>query len=307
VERALTRWTLAGAGVIAAVGCFLPGIDPSGSGSGGQGAGGTGGPCTVVDDCPVQTCFSVTCDQGLCKYDPTPGVLGPEQVEGDCKVVACNASGSMVESADETDLPSGSPGLCKAHACIDGEPTIVDSSCTGCCGTNNQLNCVAGVCTGCADASECGTDSFCGTFACGGGECSLTPLREGEPCGGATCSVGIIGPEEFQDVPLCTAGLCQIDSTSCGTYKCDGASGTCFTSCSSDPPCQPGSECDMGVGQCLDCVTCQELIGAGAVETCVLAKVLLTALIECFLVEDVACSNTCSGLTDAMLPELTQQ
>lgn len=298
--RGLAGWSLAGAGALAVAGCFLPGIDPTGSGSGGSGGGSLGGPCEVVDDCPPQTCFAVVCDQGVCKYDPTPSVPAPaeEQVAGDCKVLACNASGSMHQTPDPNDPPDTPVGICKMNACDGDQPVVVDATCSGCCGTHDALNCEAGVCTGCTTASECGTDSFCGTFACASAQCSVTTMNEGEPCAPPTCSVGILPPEELENVSLCTLGSCEVATTSCGTYKCDWAAGICNSTCLDGDECQYGSECDGDT--CEDCHTCAEVIGAGVVESCGDSKELIDNLKACYCQVEDQCSVECAGLCDPM-------
>jgi hypothetical protein len=148
--------------------------------------------CISPTDCPAtgSECIARTCNQGLCGTNNLPtGTVTPTQVAHDCKQRECDGAGGYQQSFDDIDLPLDDGNACTTEACSAGNPTstptFAGTSCDGgvCDGT--------GVCVQCNFASDCGSDTQCETFSCGGSVCSRTWVDAGTACtdnGGTNCS-----------------------------------------------------------------------------------------------------------------------
>ncbi len=244
---------------------------------GGGGAGGTAPTgCTDASTCPASTdaCLVAACNEGTCGFEPAPAGTPAANVARNCSAEQCDGTGQVTLVADDTDLPDD--GLeCTQDTCVAGEPTFTNLPGGAPCGRGGLLTCDGnGTCVGCMDASDCGDDTECQTFACDAGACSIdntpsgTPLQKQDDgdcqllqCDGDGNEESI---EDNDDLPddnnVCTQDVCtsgvpsnpnEMAGTTCGTdLICDG-SGQCV-GCTAASQC-PGSDtdcqtrtCDMG-------------------------------------------------------------
>src|SRR5262249_20292700 len=82
--------------------------------------------------------------------------------------------------------------------------------------------------------ASCGLDGQCD----GAGNCRMWSVLTS--CGPRTCSGdSTVTPSFCNGSGSCNPGI----SVSCGTYTCQVATGTCYTSCSADAQCAAGFHC----------------------------------------------------------------
>jgi MYXO-CTERM domain-containing protein len=245
--------------------------------AGSAGAGPSCSPyvCGGAAACPTTCASDANCaTDSFCYSD---GTCQPRRAQGsycnlstNCKVAWCRQCVGSLACADNTCCNVSCSGTCETCAANPGTCTKVTDatdpdSCTG-----SKICNLTGVCrtkTGqpCVFPSDCLTgfcvDGYCCNAACGGScdVCNATP---------GTCTVLAAG---------------STGSPSCGPYLCNGGSGSCITSCSSDAQCIASYHCSAGtcspdVAQGLDCTStsqCQPGL---------------------FCIDGVCCSTTCTGL-----------
>ena len=228
-----------------------------GPGSGTMSTGGSGGSggsadCTTVADCPDDgACGTWACEGGLCVGDfeddgtPVPG----GEVIGDCQRLLCDGQGAAVQAEDPEDVPNDY-NPCTSDACIDGQATF-DAVADGTpCGANDNLSCLAGVCVGCNNKSQCPQGGPCHEATCneqqGEGTCGLTvDVGEvvGNPvpddCYAAVCNADgniVVAPDPgetpMQDEETCTVESCTDSGLVESTELDDGVSCAPSTFCS---------------------------------------------------------------------------
>jgi hypothetical protein len=232
--------------------------------------------CNVASDCPGvdDECQTRTCNAGACGFNFTAlGTKIAAQTVGDCKKTVCDGAGGIQQQNDDLDLPNDN-NACTNEVCTNGvpsHPVLMDgTSCGG------ALVCAAGVCTGCAQPSDCpGTDDECKSRTCVAGSCGQaftaanTPVAaqvagdcKKQVCDGSGNFVSII---DNADLPAtdnidCTAETCsngtpahpaQPLNTACnqmGGTVCDGA-GKCV-GCNAAAQC-PGMDTDCTSRTCI--------------------------------------------------------
>ncbi len=221
--------------------------------------------CQVPTDCPAagNSCFLRSCEGGVCKVsEAPPGTQVLSQIDGDCKVVACNAEGIPEEQEDPTDVsPDGNE--CTDDLCVGGEPVnqlkAAGTPCsTGVCHASgacvqclNQSNCQGQVCQNnlCVPAScqdniqnNGETDKDCGgpCAPCGHGKICLQP----DDCISGVCE-NSGGPNMTCQAPSCDDGVHNGQETD---IDCGGPGG-CLR-CEDTRKCVEGSDCQSLVCAC---------------------------------------------------------
>lgn len=207
-----------------------------------------GKPCTTGAACSTGFCADGVCcatdgcgADGSCSAGVTPGVCVKKQ---------------GVKCADDAQCGKGADG--KGH-CIDG--VCCDTACDGQCQACDVEGYV-GACTGVVGPPH-GTRPVCddGSDKCAHKICKgaddptkCTGFENGPtvPCAKAHCDAGKEVAQSFCD----GAGACVAPAaSSCGSYKCDDATGTCTTTCTSGADCAAGfvcraGRCDAGGAEC---------------------------------------------------------
>jgi hypothetical protein len=264
------------------------------------------GVCTVL---PAGNAGSPSCSPNTC--DGTSGNCpgGCTSDSGCGSSYYCNGAGQCV-----AQLAKGSvcdrTRECSTGNCVDGY--CCDTACSGGC---DACNLVAGTCTkvsaggvgvGCGNylcsgssascLTSCASDTDCvtGTY-CNGTSCVST-LAQGATCSrarqcassncvdGYCCNSACAGA---CDVCNATPGTCtpvaagSAGSPTCGNYKCDGASASCPTSCSTDANCSSGNYCSSGA--------CVPLLADG--NPCSST----TQCVSGFCAGNICCHTDCSG------------
>ena len=210
--------------------------------------------------------YSSICEEGTL-------VLG-ESCSDDtlCASGHCDASGVCVEC--EADGDCDSDEACESGSCValvedcddwedNDEDSLVDA--TGGCDTDAD-EVIDFVC-GCYDASteEFSAYGFSEDLDCEDSEeygCSnlQTEAFDGVTCGPGEDKEGVYYEEDDDCVEEDEEGICTEDGD-CGDYICDEATGSCYTSCSSDEECN-GAACDrkgdVYLGGCFPCTETDE-------------------------------------------------
>lgn len=237
-----------------------------------------GGPCKAAADCPAGTfcvdgfCCDTACD-APCRSCNQPGA------EGVCKAVmkgtddACSAKGPgyvcSFTGSCRKDLGQAcsSASECVSLRCVDG--VCCESPCTGTCRTCNDPaspgKCVlspaaapdppgcpapatctsAGECAGKAAGTTCASSLECLSGFCADGTCCDTLCA-----GGCDVCDGTGGYAAGTCTPI-KKGLGG--KPNCSPYRCDGVSGECPTTCTSDADCAGIRYCNNTVGgMCLE-------------------------------------------------------
>lgn len=217
---------------------------------------------------------------------------------------------------------SGSEGQCQLRAAGD----LPDASCTAylCDGSSDACP------TSCANTAECQPQYYCdGT--CEPRRESGTACENSEQCssghcvGGLCCDAACDGPCESCELAL-TAGTCTAlaagaaGDPECGTYLCDGVSGSCPSTCADSAGCAPGNYCDSGScvallvagspctdaascasAECVDGVCCDSACGASNASDCQACSVAAGSTVD-GVCGAVASANTCRASTESCDP-----
>lgn len=212
--------------------------------------------CEIPTDCPSagNSCFLRSCEGGLCKVSEAPaGTEVASQIEGDCRIVVCNAEGVAEDSADPTDVsPDGKE--CTTDVCTDSGPMNTPSA--------PGTPCTEGVCDGSGECVECVGPEQCGgevcinnlcvpqtctddmkngletDVDCGGGMCP--PCGVNDDCNtGTDCTSLVCGGSGSQKT--CQAPTCE-DGVKNGQETDKDCGGGAPLNC---PPCGDGKNCNM--------------------------------------------------------------
>jgi hypothetical protein len=199
-------------------------------------------------------------------------------VSGDCKRKLCDANGDVAEIVDETDLPNDF-NPCTIDGCSpEGVPVHGAAPEGSPCGPDNDVQCVAGVCSGCNNDNDCPGGDVCHEPFCNersgpgaDGTCELEiavgkVVGDADPqdCLHAVCDADgtiVVAPLDdgtlcengsFCDPKTCSAGACAIGvkpragtpdasqpTGDCQLVVCDGRGGTMSQADDSDSPGDP--------------------------------------------------------------------
>jgi hypothetical protein len=228
----------------------------------------TGGVCVKPQTQPQTTPPETTPPQAACSTDAD---CASANIAGDCKKVVC-ASGVCTVVADDGDLPDdGNP--CTQNVCSGGvasHPPVANG--TGC---NDGGKCSNGICSACASATDCGTNTECKSYACNSGTCAQTFTAAGTAlaaqvagdcrkvvCDGSGGTTNQIDDSDTPTAPACQTGTCAAGTPTfaprtqgdpCAGGVCDGA-GSCVE-CNVAADC-PGVDTECGTRTCDNNHTC---------------------------------------------------
>ncbi len=249
---------LLAAPIVLLAGCeLITSLDPSLIQDGGGGHGG-GVPCVDASECPpAETeCGTPTCVEGACGVDLKAAGTPATAIAGNCSAEQCDGKGGVQLVTDDADLPNDASD-CTEDLCTAGVASNPPLPANTACGAMGTLVCDGmGVCVGCDDAAQCGSDTDCVTFSCSQGECGSTNAPAGTPtstqvagdCQTSQCdgSGGVLTVDDNSDLPVdnqeCTQDLC-----SAGTP--------------SNPPEPVGTACGVSPEQCDGTGSCVECLG----------------------------------------------
>lgn len=221
-------------------------------------------PCATGKACGMGTdCASAVCQTGLCRPAHCGnGAKDADETDADCggSCTPCAAGKGCATGADCAS------GACGAGTCLEapGATCLGDAQCaSGFCtdGVCCDVRC-GGICQACNQVGSVGTCAFlpagtpyaacpndgqatCGrTGLCSGaGSCAL--YSAGTACVPASCA----SATSANRVDSCDGSGTCVDGgvVACTPYVCNGASGTCRTTCTADADCAPGYACSSGV------------------------------------------------------------
>ncbi|MEM6789826.1 MAG: hypothetical protein AAGA56_03645 [Myxococcota bacterium] len=175
------------------------------------------GVCDDENPCTLDAC---DLDVGQCRNEPVEdGPRDVGQTAGDCRVVVCQG-GVEGELTDDSDTPSDG-NACTDDVCDNGVPSNPNQPAGTPCG--GTLVCdSAGVCVGCNEPADCpGSDTFCRTITCSGGQCGVSDTASGTP---------LPGPQQ-------TAGPCR-------ERQCDGVGSIAIVNRALGTACDDGLHCN---------------------------------------------------------------
>jgi hypothetical protein len=286
-------------------------------------------PCKTASDCPGEDneCSKRSCQEGRCRLDLAPkGQLAGPQVVGDCKRTVCDGKGSAVIDASPQDFKDDA-NPCTEDKCVDGQPANDPYPLGTKCGIGGMLQCNGvGVCTGCAEASQCDAPTPCVTWSCVDGACNKSVKPTGtfvdDPQPG-DCQANLCGASgQIEAAPYdadipddgdsCTTDQCssgapshdnQPDGTACGPCQAchGGACGGCGDgyTCDGTSVCIPlkqqpngtgcGAATDCMSGHCVDGVCCDTACDA--------------ACMACSKAKNGQADGTCSPVTSGTDPD----
>jgi hypothetical protein len=211
--------------------------------------------CTLDAECDddVPCTLDVCADRG-CMHVPASGVRAPEQTEGDCRVVVCEA-GEPQEQPDAEDLPDDDND-CTLDGC-EGDAVVHAPEPTGQACAAAAMCDGGGACVECLSPADCDylpVDDDCQTRTCEAGVCGQSFAPRGAPanatlqttgdCRGVVCdgAGATISQPANSDLP--------VDGLECTDDVCTGG-------VPSNPPLSLGTPCAAGecnaVGQCTGC------------------------------------------------------
>lgn len=224
----------------------------------------------VDDDCQKRSCTEQNTCVPVHTAADTP-VNQTLQSSGNCKLLVCDGLGGMKNNVDGSDLPDDQNDCTQDLCDAMGNPSNPDEDLNTPCGVNDALFCDGdGVCADCTEAAQCGTDTFCLSFTCMGGNCGSNDENEGvdlpsmaqtdNNCQVLRCDSGMAQSfADNDDLPVpdafeCTKDECQNGAeahppepmnTLCsgGTEYCDG-NGACVE-CNLDGQCSGAADCEF--------------------------------------------------------------
>jgi hypothetical protein len=210
-----------------------------------------------------------------------PGVADPGRDPG-------TSDPGMVDPGQDATVGCGTGPACAAGStCINA---VCEScrfqfacglDCVDCQGTATPL-CLNGACVRCRVGTDCGAGFWCrpDTHACE--QCGdADPAHCGTDC--STCGTTL---------PVCAAGACTCNSTSCGTLVCfQGACSGCDVDGACGPTC---AACPVETPRCVAgaCVTCRDPGDCGAGAWCDGG-----ACAPCGPDDPTHCGNACAACT----------
>jgi hypothetical protein len=213
-----------------------------------DGCASTGAACMTDAQC----CMGLVCSFGAC-VTPRMCML-PVQTPGDCLTATCDAAGTIIVSADPTDLPPDDGNACTSEQCMGIQPLHVPVPPGTPCNQNGGVVCNgAGTCVMCLTSVECaGADTECEARTCANGTCGLSLVAAGTPvsqqipgdCRRNQCDGqgSIASVPDDTDVPF--------DNNPCSNDLCLGGI-PLHSTVAAGTPCGAGSVCD-GAGRCCD-------------------------------------------------------
>jgi hypothetical protein len=255
----------------------------SGEGGATTGAGGAGGDggttsveCTSAADClqPADhRCGKATCEEGKCGLDliAKPGEFVPvaSQLQGDCEVIVCDATGYSI-ILEDSDNAYQDANPCTLNTCKEGKAVneLVPNG-VPCPGIGFGF-CLDGACVECIswmpEANDCGGPTVaCDSIWCVPQAC-VDPIQPA-PCGDlcAPCDLGT-GCDQHYDCKSgsCMNGMCSVPTCDDGLQN-DGETGI---DCGGDS--DQCSACPDGQGCAFpkDCVSQVCWYGECQVPTC---------------------------------------
>jgi hypothetical protein len=263
--------------------------------------------CTDASDCKGSddACRKRSCAMSACAYALTAeGTLLSEPKNQDCKAKACGPNGSLVEVADDSDIPADDANACTVEACKKGAkqslPAVVGTSCQQ---MGGKVCDGGGQCVACNSGADCGAASgACKVNACENKACveksidkQPAPPDAQKPgdCNTVMCNAGVPTKSALDsDLPVdgksCTQDVCMNGEAS---HPAEPAGAKCNE--------DGGKVCD-GKGACVQCAvdgdcamgTCK----SGKCEGCSMAQTCLSLGLSCGTPSD-GCGNplNCSG------------
>jgi hypothetical protein len=247
--------------------------------------------CAGGTDCASGACLSGLCRPATCADAVEDGDETDVDCGGSCPACAsglgCSAGDDCLSGACAAHVclksrgeACGGGSECGSSLCVDG--VCCESPCSGTCEACN-LQGRTGHCdpvpAGTDPADECPTDaaSTCQRTGLCSGARSCALHAAGTVCAAASCAGATLVnlPDSCNGSGVCVDAGTQ----SCFPYACDGATGTCRTSCAADPDCAGGHACVGGQCKKVQGMTC----GGDA---------------ECaggFCTDGVCCGSRCAG------------
>jgi hypothetical protein len=104
----------------------------------------------------------------------------PGQIAGDCRKWQCDGAGNVVGADDDADVPLSDGSGCSSESCAGGIPLHPPLAAGTTCSQGGGTVCDGvGACVQCVQASDCGANTACRTYACNGGVCSTSNAPAG--------------------------------------------------------------------------------------------------------------------------------
>lgn len=232
----------------------------------------TGSMCTT----DLQCCNGQLCTSGLCSTPVT--CMVPAPVAGDCQTQTCDASGNVVSTPDDTDLPADDGNPCTIEECVAGSPAHAFAPVGVPCNQNGGSVCNgSGACSQCVVSAQCpGVDSDCQVRACNNNTCQILFTAAGTPSGAQM--VGDCRQNQCDGQGATVTVPDDTDVPPAGNSPCTRE--TCANGSPVSQPVATGTSCGAGLvcngtGQCVGCVTVADCPGVDTecrVRTCQLGS-----------------------------------
>jgi hypothetical protein len=203
--------------------------------------------CLAVADCSGSDteCRKRTCSAaGVCgTQNVADGTALVGQSTGDCKKNVCMTGAPAVVN-DDADPPVDGNG-CTQDLCTSGTPSNPPQPSGTSCSENGGTRCNgSSACVQCLQASHCGTNNDCQTFACSGaGACSVSFVPNGTPVPGqigGDCKRNVCNGSG-STVVVADNGDLPVDGNGCTIDQCTGGN-------PSNPPQPSGTSCNESGG-----------------------------------------------------------
>lgn len=205
--------------------------------------------CTDGAECAAGNCVDGVCCESACDGTCEACVAAlTGGTDGECSTVLA------ADPEDECDASGCQSGACGSGACELLPASTVCRAAAAACDVAEVCDGVSPLCPTDAVASE---GTTCRPVA---GDCDVAELCDGgsADCPADTYSTGTVcrsvaGACDVSESCSGTSPVCPADAFSpagtpstCGSYLCGGASGTCPTSCASSAACTSGNLCLAG-------------------------------------------------------------